>query len=202
MTKLDRLMNSTVVMATSPNCFKRKVLPRIAVIGIIALEMLHVAYHTIKLPFQVFLLTLRIPPWLASRCIDSPSLDAYQKSLSGPYDIVKTIIKIIALVIGIFCSLTIGLYSPAKNFKAHVALGLIVDDKAEALKVKKAQEKAIEREKEKELLRVEVRAILAKKRALKDKISQYGLGIIPSPLVPKAPKNNGVTTCLANNLPF
>jgi hypothetical protein len=160
MTSLDRWMNGTVPMSESPYFLKREVLPRVALVGIIPLELGKMAFNIIKLPFQAVTTVVKIPAWTISKFVDSHSLDQFQQSMSGPLAMIFTAFRVIGCALGVLSSLTLGVLSPKSNFRFQVALGLVVDERALALMKKKELEDQEQDKKDWDKLQSQVQNIL------------------------------------------
>jgi len=147
-------MNHTVEMTSSDSFFKKQIASRVLMIaGGIPLEVLAMAQNLIKLPFEAATAAIKLPSKVANFCLRSKTLKEFERGLSGPFDVIKTALKVVGYAIGTSFTATFGFFSPSMNFKLHVKMHLIRNEKAEtkrlhaeteAARLRDAQEKSMQ----------------------------------------------------------
>jgi len=170
-------MNHAANLTLADSFFARNIGSRLLNTAICPpLEVLQIAKHILKLPFQAVSMAVKIPATLINLAINSKSLREFEAELSGPLDLIKTALKIAGYAIGTFSTLFLGTLFPMANFKFHYALNLVKDEKIEAQIAAKSLEAKKKKEAYEKMLEEQLRKVT---EALKLKIMES----LPPPTV-------------------
>lgn len=147
MSLLSTTMNYAATLADSDSFLARNISSRILTAALCPpLSAIESIRRTLLLPFQAALCVVKIPSAVINLVVNSTTLREFESALPGPFQLIGSALKIVALALGIFTTATLGFLSPIANFRLHFACGLVRDEKAEQL----LEAKKVEAEKKKE----------------------------------------------------
>ncbi len=165
MAPLNVLMNRVADLSDSKSFFKKQILTRALVVtACLPVEVLSTAQNLIKLPYQAIQTAIKIPAKIINLGVRSSSLREFEMKLTGPFQLMKTAIKVISYIIGTLFTATLGIISPYRNFRLHAALDLVKDIKAEKARRDGELNAAKQRETEKAIMQMHIKNLLLAQR--------------------------------------
>jgi hypothetical protein len=139
MSPLNHLLNHVADMAESHSFLRSQITSRgVTLLGGLPLEVCASAQNLIRLPWLSAVSVVKMPVKLIGACLNSRAIKECASSMPGVQEVFATALKVLGYVLGAIFTATVGfVLSPYLNFRLHLLLGLISDEKA-----KKAEEEA------------------------------------------------------------
>lgn len=140
-------MNDSHRLLESSIFYRHQITSRASMIGIaLPLEVLAVIQNIFKASAELIFIAGKTIMQVVDFMDGSKSFQSIKKELPGFFTFIQTIEKICLYILGTVLTATLGVLLPRLNFQVHTTLGIVKDDKIEAILRQKELELVQQRE--------------------------------------------------------
>jgi hypothetical protein len=177
MSPLNHLLNHVADMEESHSFFRSQITSRgVTLLGGLPLEVCALAQNLIRLPWLSAVSVVKMPVKLIGACLSSRAVKECASSMPGVEEVFATALKVLGYVLGTIFTATIGFaLSPYLNFRLHLFLGLISDEKAKKAEEEAGQQAKKEREAQERVTQMHYHNLIL---AMKCKIAEKEQGLL------------------------